>query len=91
MEVKEAVRAAKIYTADLFADEKPSNVRLEEIEFDHGQNLWQVTVSFARHWPEDTPALTLALSAPLKRSYKVVNIANDDGHLISIRQREGLV
>ena len=60
MDVKAAARTAKSYVTDLFADEEITNVGLEEVEFDEGQDRWIVTVGFSRPWDQRN-ALTAAL------------------------------
>ena len=51
MDVKEAAKLAKDYVADLFKDERISNVGLEEIELRDGR-FWEVTVGFSRPWDQ---------------------------------------
>ena len=96
MDVKQAVKIAKIYVADLFIDEGASNLGLEEVEFNPNKELWQVTVGFDRNWspPASSTAaaavLALALAPQKKRSYKVVSISDQDGSVVAMRQREGM-
>lgn len=90
MNVKEAVKLAKDHILDLFGDEQPSNLGLEEVEFDHAAQVWHVTIGFSRPW--DAPLNPLAaiqeqLTAP-RRSYKVVNIHNLTGEVLSVKNRE---
>jgi hypothetical protein len=40
IDAKAAVRAAKDFVADMFAEESPINIGLEEIAFDPEQSLW---------------------------------------------------
>src|SRR5690606_20179899 len=44
VEVQEAIRRAKEYVLDVFRDEEPTNVGLEEVEFDDRDNVWNVTI-----------------------------------------------
>jgi len=90
MDVKEAVRKAKEYTKDLFAEEKAENIGLEEVEYDEVTANWIVTVGFSRPWDKPAGALgNLAqqLSIPT-RSYKVVRIADQTGDVLSVKNRE---
>ena len=52
MDVRDAVESAKMYVAETFEDEPIHNIGLEEIEFDHAQGIWSVTIGFAREWRE---------------------------------------
>ena len=85
MDVKAAVRTAKTYVADLFADEEIMNVGLEEVEFDEGQDRWNVTVGFSRPWDRrNTVNAALGEGHP-GRSYKVLQIADTDGRVLSLK------
>ncbi|MBV8203134.1 MAG: hypothetical protein JOZ15_21170 [Acidobacteria bacterium] len=48
IDVKEAVRAAKTFVADILASEKVTNIGLEEVKLDDAQ--WLVTLGFSRPW-----------------------------------------
>lgn len=86
MDVKEAVSKAKAYVADIFSDEQPTNIGLEEIEFDH--DAWRITVGFSRPWNNVVSAMPLLMRDQIaKRTFKVLTIRNDDGAVISMRDR----
>lgn len=88
MDVKDAVRLAKQYVTEIFAQEFIMDIGLEEVEFDDLNNSWSVTIGFSRPW--DLPRNPLA-SFPVqytRRSYKVVHISNIDGKVISVKNRE---
>ena len=86
MDVKEAVRTAKNYIAELFTGETIADVGLEEVEFNNMSNNWEVTIGFSRPW--QTNLLAAALSNQhQKRSYKLVLINDDDGRVISLTDR----
>jgi len=91
MDVKEAIAAAKSYVKDIYADEEVTNLGLEEVEHVLSAGNWVVTVAFSRPW--NTPRTraqevleNLGAFSPLKRSYKVVTIA-DDGTVLSMKNR----
>lgn len=90
MEVDEAVELAKERIRDLFADEKITDLGLEEIEYDEQGHLWKVTIGFSRPW--DRPENTLASIAQQvifkKRSYKVVRIDDPTKKVKSVKNRE---
>jgi uncharacterized protein YdeI (YjbR/CyaY-like superfamily) len=91
MDVKEAIAAAKSYLRDIYADEEVTNLGLEEVEHVQQPGLWVVTLSFSRPW--NTPRTraqevleNLGAGSPLKRSFKVVTIA-EDGTVVSMKDR----
>lgn len=90
MEVQEAIKLAKRYVLDVFADEEPTNVGLEEVEFDDSDGVWNVTIGFSRPW-NSTKSVMATLAGeqpPKKRAYKVVRLRNTDGKMIGIKRRE---
>ena len=91
MDVKEAIAAAKKYINEVYADEQVTNLGLEEVEHILGAGNWVITLSFS--WPWNTPRTraqevleNLGAVSSLKRSYKVVTMA-DDGTVLSMRDR----
>lgn len=87
MDVKEAVGFAKRYIKDIYSDESPANVGLEEVEFDDLGKVWRVTVGFSRPWDSGNDILTALGQQPAKRSYKVVTLS-DGGEVLSVKNRE---
>ena len=95
MDVKEAVRMARAYTAELFADDGIENVGLEEVVFDDEEKAWKVTLGFSRPWDRIEPGLAaelkrLSAGAPptwKRRSFKVVQIDDDTGRVVSMTHR----
>ncbi|MBE9140915.1 hypothetical protein IQ254_27575 [Nodosilinea sp. LEGE 07088] len=94
MNVKEAVARAKQYVFELFSDESPANIRLEEVEFDEKANEWLVTIGFSRPWDNPAKSPLTAFTnpevppLPARRAYKVVRISNDKDDVISVKSRE---
>ncbi|CAK8722894.1 MAG: hypothetical protein CDV28_1607 [Candidatus Electronema aureum] len=89
MDVKAAVKLAKEYALDLFADENITNLGLEEVSFYDEDGEWTVTLGFSRPW--DEPRNTLASLAQTnlpRRSYKIVRI-DDNGKVKGVKNREG--
>jgi uncharacterized protein YdeI (YjbR/CyaY-like superfamily) len=91
MDVKQAIETAKTYVKDIYADEEVTNLGLEEIEHAQQAGNWVVTLGFSRPW--NTPRTraqevleNLGAVSPLKRSYKVITIA-DDGTVLSMKNR----
>lgn len=89
MNVPDVVRLAKRYVIELFEDENPLNVGLEEIEFDDTKQEWDVTIGFSRPWNVSRNALS-ALTGDQQtagRSYKIVRIRDADGEMVGLKQR----
>jgi hypothetical protein len=89
--VKEAVAQAKKYIFELFSDESPKNIGLEEVEFDEQTNEWLVTIGFSRPWDNPTESPLAALSNLQRlptRAYKIVRISNDKDEVLSVKSRE---
>ncbi len=58
MDVKEAVRTAKEYLGELFAEESISDVGLEEVKFEDPSNKWNITIGFPGPGTRNTALLT---------------------------------
>lgn len=79
MEVKEAVRAAKEYAAELFEGE---TIRLEEVWFDYADGLWCVTIGLQR------PEAPLHDLMRRRTHYKTVRIDDKTGTIKSVRNHD---
>lgn len=89
MNVKEAVKLAKEYVLDLFAEENITNLGLEEVNFYDADGEWIVTLGFSRPWDEPRNTLaSLAQSTLPRRSYKIVRI-DDNGQVKGVKNRDG--
>jgi hypothetical protein len=89
LDAKQAVRQAKAYLSELLAEESPSNLGLEEIEFDEASEDWLVTLGFSRPWNTVRNAMTAIAGDPSpRRAYRVVRIKNADGRVLSIKRRD---
>jgi uncharacterized protein YdeI (YjbR/CyaY-like superfamily) len=91
MDVKEAIAAAKKYVNEVYAEEQVTNLGLEEVEHLPASGNWVVTLGFSRPW--NTPRTraqeileNLGAMGSLKRSYKVITMA-EDGTVLSMRNR----
>ena len=82
MDVKQAVKTSKEYVIDLFSDEQIEHVGLEEVKFDQHLDVWKITIGFSRPWDRNRiiPGVT-------KRSYKIVQINDKNGHVMSVVHR----
>jgi len=90
MNVKDAVKTAIKYVADIFKSENAENIGLEEVIFDEQKNIWDVTIGFSRPWdyPEQRVFLGFQQQENPKREYKIVQIDNESGKVKSIKMRE---
>ncbi len=85
MDVREAAQAAKEYLINLFDGEEIAHVGLEEVEFDDGLTIGNNHRLLS---PVGPNPLTAALGEGRPaRSYKVVRINDDDGRVISVKDR----
>lgn len=90
MDVKEAVRKAKEYVGDVFAEDRIVDVALEEVEFDHSDEKWKITIGFSRHWSAPSLYQNVAKSVGgvmAERAYKLVLIDDVSGEVLSVRHR----
>ncbi|MXX10999.1 MAG: hypothetical protein F4201_01300 [Nitrospira sp. SB0677_bin_15] len=98
MDVKEAVRTAKKYVAELFTDETITNAGLEEVEFNDSSDNWEITIGFSRPWDYEknrnpiaealaNPLAERSINQPTVRSYKLVCINDNDGQVVSLKDR----
>jgi uncharacterized protein YdeI (YjbR/CyaY-like superfamily) len=88
MDVKDAVKRAKAYVAELFAEENLTNLGLEEVEYDDADGTWNITVGFSRPWnTTQSPLTTLTGEAVAKRVYRTVRIVDDTGQVLSVLRR----
>ena len=92
MDVREAARTAKTYIADVFAEEDIDEVGLEEVDFDDRSNLWKITISFLRPRGQMNRFQAAASGYPagtptMRRSFKVVNIDDGSGSVVSVKHR----
>lgn len=83
MDVKKVVRVAKDYVDELFGDEMIVDVGLEEVDLDESDN-WVVTIGFSRPWDRKIGSV---LGGQASRSYKVVRIRDEDGKVLSVKDR----
>ena len=82
LNVKDAVKVATAYFADLFPDAR--DARLEEVEMSDEGPWWDVTVSF--ELPAATPIE--AMLAQRSREYKIIKVNRDSGEPHSIKIRK---
>lgn len=87
MDVKEAVQVAKNYILELFEEEGIVDVGLEEVDFDQSDSQsdnWVVTIGFSRSWNRSIGSV---LGGQTSRSYKAVRIQDEDGRVLSVKDR----
>ena len=85
MEVKQAIATARTYFTEVFADEDKQRPTLEEVWFDETRSTWHITFGLQRSQGR-------TLFDPLghltsNTIYKVVEVADKDGKIVSIKVR----
>ena len=92
MDVKQAVRKAVEYVTDIYADANIKHVDVEEIDFDETADTWKITIGFFRRWDRPTGASELLARVESRqwknRTFKVVQINDSDGRVVSMTHRE---
>ena len=83
MDVKEAVRTAREYIADLFEEEHVSDLGLEEVVFNNLRGEWRITIGFSRPWNRENAPRSLGEA----RSYKMVCLSDKSGKVTSVKDR----
>lgn len=92
MDAKQAVRKAIEYITDIYADANIEHVDVEEIAFDEKAGAWKITIGFFRNWRQ--PMLSLQALTRMEprqwknRTFKVVQINDSDGRVLSMTHRE---
>ncbi|MDR3495796.1 MAG: hypothetical protein P4L82_14460 [Ancalomicrobiaceae bacterium] len=88
LNAKDAISRAKSYIADVFSEEKPTGVGLEEIEYDEQAGAWIITVGFFRamYDPNEKEYSRLLAGPKFDRTYKKVTVGQD-GEVISVKNR----
>lgn len=88
MDAREAILKAKAYVAEVFQDDAPRNIGLEEVRFNDSRKAWLITVGFSRSWDSSKPfASALGRDIDLRRTYKVVRIDDVEGSIVSVTNR----
>lgn len=86
--VREAVANAKSFVTSVLAEEQPSNVGLEEVEYDPDTGNWLVTIGFSRPWNSVRGPLTsISGEQSPKRAYRVITISDDTGSAVAMKRR----
>lgn len=90
MNVKAAVELGKRYIVDIYAGEEINNIGLEEVEFDEGEKVWYVTVGFSRPWdePKNIYSELSGKGTLTKRSFKKLRISDENGTVLSVKNRD---
>jgi hypothetical protein len=91
MDVKEAVKIAKDWVIDVMKDEQPTNLGLEEVEFDDKQGVWNITLGFSRPWNSNRNALSALTGEALqKRAYRTVVVTDSNGEVKGMHRKAGV-
>jgi hypothetical protein len=94
IDVKDAIRRAKMQVADLLEGEAFSQLALEEVKYDDRDNRWLITLGLNRPWNVEkqssggvaAAALGLPSSTTTRqvRTYKKVQIDGKTGEFVSM-------
>jgi hypothetical protein len=89
LNVRDAVHVAIQHVQSLFESENLTNLGLEEVEFDHTENEWVVTVGFSRPWdyPKNALAALSNQGGQPRRAFKIVRIRDGDHEVIAVKNR----
>jgi hypothetical protein len=95
MDNKAAIRIAKEYVADIFAEEQVRDIALEGISRDK-HSVWEITIGFNRPMFQNLTGVGKALArsqdpfsiGPQRRSYKRVMIRDADGEVLGMAEAE---
>ena len=86
MNVKEAIATARDHFVEAFADFEKQKPSLEEVWFDDASAHWHVTFGLQRNGTRTM--LDPHADLRFQTYYKVVEISDKDGKLISIKMRQ---
>jgi hypothetical protein len=87
MDVKDAVKAAKNWVLDVMQDEQPTNLGLEEVEFDEPHHIWKITLGFSRPWNTSRNALSTLAGESQKRAYRTIIVRDQDGSVQGMKRK----
>jgi hypothetical protein len=87
MENREAIKRAKDYVIEVFADEGIVDIGLEEIKRDNN-DTWDITIGFSRDWQKNRSLTATYTGISSRRSYKTIKIDANDGRVISMEEAE---
>lgn len=91
LSVKDAVTVAKDFVSEVLADEEPSDLGLEEVEYDEKSGNWLVTVGFSRPWNSVRGPLSSVAGGPLaKRAYRVITVSDLGRAAIAMKRRDAI-
>lgn len=91
MEVREAVKIARDYVTHVYGDEDIREVGLDEVSFNHSEDVWEITIGFhrLRKLPLGKAFGNLAGSHALakEREYKTIRVDDNNGEVKSMAIR----
>ena len=94
IDVKEAIKIANEYFVDLYAEQKYSDILLEEVEYDEDDNVWHITLGYSppRTILEDvkdplSPLSHLSSFSTIDRKYKIFRIDAETSNVLSMKIR----
>jgi hypothetical protein len=82
--VKEAVKRAMVFLAELQEANPPEDVTIEEVELSNDGLFWLITISF---FPSGSSIAALTGKKPFKQ-YKIFRVDAESGEVISMKMRD---
>jgi hypothetical protein len=91
IDVKDAVKIAYQHFEQLFADVKPDEVALEEVEITEDDKYWNITLGYNDPFEKDRQneanPLSRLIGPARNRHYKLFRIDASDGRVLSMKIR----
>jgi hypothetical protein len=87
MENREAIKRAKDFISEVFADEGIVDIGLEEIKREDN-DIWDITIGFSRDWQKNRSITAAYTGISSRRSYKTIKIRAEDGEVLSMEEAE---
>lgn len=84
LDVKQAAMNADDYLHQLYAEQLPSEVQLEEVEMTDDEKHWMITMSFV---PQNQASTLPSMLRTPKRRYKQFKIDAETGRVLSMKIR----
>jgi hypothetical protein len=82
LDVREAAKKASEYFAELYSDNNPAKLRLEEVEQTEDGQYWLITLSYPRS------GIGELFGNDVPREYKLFKIRTDTGEVKSMKIRK---
>ena len=89
LDVKQAVDRAAKYLGELFLENKPKNLLLEEVRLDDDERRWSVTLSFEAKGGEELEGIAFLQLKP-KRQVRTIEVSAKDGKFLGMKKPQNV-